>query len=149
MDTLIDPCHRRNNRAFISYSQGDLDAKEKAQTRDHLLYHSKKALGTLKATDVLPLEEEMARNGMFLRHVGERFLPLVLAFIYKQCGNRMHKKLAVLFKILSTNHSLSSILPLRYVDEFQSILRSLRQNRDVDSNTVNKVAQISPEIEIF
>ena len=44
VDTLIDPCHRRNNRAFISYSQGDQDAKEKSKSRDHLLYHCKRSL---------------------------------------------------------------------------------------------------------
>ena len=144
--TLIDPCNRRNNRAFISYSQGDHDAKDKAQSRDHLLYHSKRALGTLRTADELPLEEEIIRNDKLLRHVGERFLPLVQIFIHKQCGNRMHKKLAVLFKILSTNHSLSSILPFRYIDEFQSVLTSLRLNGDVDIHILNKVSQFSPEI---
>lgn len=145
-ETLIDPCHRRNNRAFIRYSQGDRDARDRAHSRDHLLYHVKKALGTLRPTDELPLEEEMACNEKLLHHVDEKFLPLLRLFIYQQCGRRLSKKLAVMFKILSTNHSLSSVLPFRYVDDFQSFLVAFRQNGNVDFHYINKIAQFSPEI---
>lgn len=146
VETLIDPCHRRNKRAFISYSQGDLDAKSKAQSRDHLLYHAKRALGTLRNTVELPFEEEVDKNTMLLQHVEERFRALVEIFVYQRCSSRIFKKLAVLFKILSTNHSLSSVLPYRYADEFQSILTAIRSNPNIDVHTINKIAEFSPEI---
>ena len=146
VDTLIDPCHRRNNRAFISYSQGDQDAKEKSKSRDHLLYHCKRSLGTLGRNDELPLEEEIVLNEKLYEHVDEGFLPLIKIFVQNQCGNRLHRKLAVLFKILSTNHSLSSVLPFRYIEDFQSILAAWRLDNNVDIYILNKMSQISPEI---
>ena len=56
----------------------------------------------------------------------------------------MYKKLAVLFKILSTNQSLSSVVPYRFVDEFQSILADIRL--DANTQVINKIAKFSPEI---
>ena len=146
VDTTIDPSHRRNNRAFISYSQGDRDAREKAQSRDHLLYHCKKALGTLKKSDEIPLEEVLMCNDKLAEHIDADFLPLVHAFINNQCGNRLLKKLAVLFKILSTNHSLSSVVPFRYLDEFKAVLNEMRANANTDPSLISKVAHFSPEI---
>ena len=73
--TAIDSCHRRNERAFISYSQGSKEAKDKARNRDHILYHCKKALGTLGTANELPLEDERARDNQLLGHVDEPFRP--------------------------------------------------------------------------
>ena len=60
-ETSIDPCHRRNERAFIRYSLKDRDSKCKAKSRDHLLYVAKKALGQLEIKDGLSVEEEITR----------------------------------------------------------------------------------------
>ena len=145
-DTLTEPCHRRNNRAFISYSQGDLDAKDKAQCRDHHLYLSRKVLGTLRQSDELHLEEEILRSNKLFDHLDVEFLPLVQIFVNSSGGNRLNRKLAVLFKILSTNHSLSSVVPFRYLNEFQSVLTAIRDDGDTDPVTINKVSHFSPEI---
>ena len=146
VDTPIDPCHRRNNRAFISYSQGDCDAQEKAKSRNHILYHCKMVLGTLKRNEELPVDEVAMRNNKLAGHIDAEFLPLVLIFIHKQCQNRLLKKLAVLFKILSTNHSLSSVLPFRYLDQFKAVLIAMRDNANTDPCLISKVAHFSPEI---
>ena len=146
VDTPIDPCHRRNNRAFINYSQGDADAQEKALSRNHVLYHCKKVLGTLKQSEELPVDVVAERNAKLSEHVDAGFIPLLIIFIHKQCGNRLLKKLAVLFKILSTNHSLSSVIPFRYLAEFQEVLRAFRENANIHSSLISKVAHFSPEI---
>ena len=142
----IDPCHRRNERAFISYSQGHQDAKDKARSRDHLLYYCKRALYTLRTSDELPLEDEMDRNVKLLDHVDEEFRPLLRLFIYHQYGPRFGKKLAKLFKIFSSNHSLSSVLPHRYLEDFRLTLTAFRLNRDLGAYEINKAAAFSPEI---
>ena len=144
--TAIDPCHRRNERAFISYTQGAKDAKEKARSRDHILYHCKRALGTLGTNNELPIEDEMTRNDKLLEHVDEAFRPLLHLFIYHQYSVRLGKKLAILFKILSSNHSLSSVLPFRYLQDFQLTLTALRLNPNLNNAEINKVAVFSPEI---
>lgn len=146
VQTAIDPCHRRNERAFISYSQGARDSKDKARSRNHILYHCKKALGTLGTANELPLEDERARDNQLLEHVDEPFRPLTRLFITHQYSVRLGKKLAILFKILSTNHSLSSILPFRYLEEFQLTLTLLRLNPVLDNTEIHKVAAFSPEI---
>ena len=55
-------CHRRNNIAFISCSQGDCDAQEKAKSRNHILYHCQTVLGTLKRNEELTVDEVAMRN---------------------------------------------------------------------------------------
>lgn len=145
-DTSVNHCHRRNDRAFISYSQGALDAKDKALSRCHLLYHCKKALGTLSRTDELPFEEEISRNNKLFNHVDVEFLPLVQLFVNDRCGYRLRSKLAVLFKILSSSCSLSSVVPFRYLGEFQRVLNAFRGNFNIDANTINKVSNFSPEV---
>ena len=100
VQTAIDPCHRRNERTFTSYSQGSKEAKNKARSRDHMLYHCKKALGTLGTANELPLEDERARDNQLLEHVDEPFRPLVRLFISHQYSVRLGKKLSILFKKL-------------------------------------------------
>ena len=94
--------------------------------------------------DGLSVEEEITRATTLIDNVEESFRGLVEIFVKKQCDDRVHKKLAVLFKILASNHSLSSVLPYRFVDEFQSILADIRL--DADTQVINKIAKFSPEI---
>ena len=143
-ETSIDPCHRRNERAFIRYSLGDRDSNCKAKSRDHLLYLAKKALGQLGIKDELPFDEEINRTTSLIDNVEESFRGLVEIFVKKQCNIRVYKKLTILFRILSSNHSLSSVVPYRFLDEFQSILADIRL--DADTHVVNKIAKFSPEI---
>ncbi|KAL3872253.1 hypothetical protein ACJMK2_040188 [Sinanodonta woodiana] len=145
-DFTVDPCHRRNERAFISFAQGDHDSNGKSQSRNHLLYLSKRVLGTLDSADEIPLEEETKRNDILLQHVDRGFQPLLNIFMRNGCCNRVLRKLAVLFTLLSSNHSISSIIPHRFVDDFKSILNLIRKNSNFDTNVINRVAKFSPEI---
>ncbi|KAL3885944.1 hypothetical protein ACJMK2_025975 [Sinanodonta woodiana] len=145
-DFTVDPCHRRNERAFISFAQGDHDSNGKSQSRNHLLYLSKRVLGTLDSADEIPLEEETKRNDILLQHVDRGFQPLLNIFMRNGCCNRVLRKLAVLFTLLSSNHSISSIIPHRFVDDFQSILNLIRKNSNFNTNFINRVAKFSPEI---
>ena len=62
------------------------------------------------------------------------------------CSNRISKKIAVLLTILSTNHSISSVIPYRYIDEFQAILNAYRNDAYLNTAQINKVCMFSPEI---
>ena len=103
-------------------------------------------LGTLDSADEIPLEEETKRNDILLQHVDRGFQPLLNIFMRNGCCNRVLRKLAVLFTLLSSNHSISSIIPHRFVDDFQSILNLIRKNSNFDTNVINRVAKFSPEI---
>ena len=143
---IINSCHRRNDRAFISFTNGDPQSKSKTQSRDHLLYLANKVLHNLDAADVLPDAEEKKRNAILLQHLDVQFHSLLQIFMLNSCSNRISKKIAVLLTILSTNHSISSVIPYRYIDEFQAILNAYRNDAYLNTAQINKVCMFSPEI---
>ncbi|CAC5390300.1 unnamed protein product [Mytilus coruscus] len=110
--------------------------------RDHLAYTSKKALGQLNQT--LEFEEELNRNTLLIETVSHQCSDIMRRFVCNEYPESIQKKLAVIFKFLSTNHSLSSLIPFRYTDLLDSILLELKKS--TQNHRINLISDFSPEI---
>lgn len=138
----IDPCHRRNDRCFLNFNSEEQPDAIIRKCRDHLAYTSKKALGQLNLT--LEFEEELIRNTLLIETVSGQCSNIMRKFVCNEYHESVQKKLAVIFKFLSTNHSLSSLIPFRYTDLLDSILLELRTS--TQNHRINLISDFSPEI---
>ncbi|XP_041347204.1 uncharacterized protein LOC121367125 isoform X1 [Gigantopelta aegis] len=145
-DVKVDPCHRRNERAFIHYKQGDLDIAANIKCREHLLYLSKYHRGLLKDDQKLPWNDQTDRTNLLVETVDRDCREIVKRFSLGEYSNLLQFKLAIVFAVLSSNSSLTSLIPYRYLTLTAFIITSLRNAVDSDCDFVNDLRQFSPEL---
>lgn len=142
---LIDPSHRRNDRSFINYDVNHPEQCEnKRKCREHLAYMSKKALGLLNTKEILAFAEEVDKSTNLIECMPDQCSDLMRRFVCNEYPEGVQKKLAVIFQFLATCHSLSSLIPFRYVDLLESVLLELRTT--TQNNRINLISEFSPEI---
>ena len=143
-EELIDPCHRRNDRSFLFFDVDNTVQKDKIrQSRCHLAYMSKKILGSLDRKDLLVFAEEVNRSTQLVEGVDDQCSDIIRRFVCNEYPLDVQKKLAVIFKFLSTNHSLSSLIPFCYTDIFEAILLEVATGQ---YSRINFISEFSPEI---
>ncbi|CAC5384602.1 unnamed protein product [Mytilus coruscus] len=141
---LIDPCHRRNDRAFLRF-RADLPNENDniRNCRDHLGYLARKRLGLTGANDILSFQTETDRTENLINTVDEKCKDIIRRFYCNEYPDVLMKKLSIIFKGLSSNHSLSAFIPFRYTELFMSILNEIKNG---DCSRLNLVSEFSPEI---
>ncbi|CAC5406280.1 unnamed protein product [Mytilus coruscus] len=141
---LIDPCHRRNDRAFLRF-RADLPNENDniRNCRDHLAYLARKQLGLTGANDILSFQTETDRTENLINTVDEKCKDIIRRFYCNEYPDVLMKKLSIIFKGLSSNHSLSAFIPFKYTELFMSILNEIENG---DCIRLNLVSEFSPEI---
>ncbi|XP_076089236.1 uncharacterized protein LOC143059604 isoform X1 [Mytilus galloprovincialis] len=141
---LIDPCHRRNDRAFLRF-RADLPNENEniRKCRDHLAYLARKQLGLTGANDILNFQTDTDRTEILINTVDEKCKDIIRRFYCNEYPDVLMKKLSIIFKGLSSNDSLSAFIPFRYTELFMSILNEIKNG---DCSRLNLVSEFSPEI---
>ena len=144
--TLIDPSHRRNERSFISYEKGHPKTQEKIEARNHLAYMSRKIIENVSQVEILPQEIEANKTQRLLENIHPSCRNLVEKFCNAEYSPSIMKELAIIFKILSQSHSLSSFVPYRFVDFLEQTVNLVQTENNPNPAIINDVGLFSPEI---
>ena len=140
---LIDPCHRRNERAFFAYVNGDPNTKEKIACREHLRYMCQRVLGS---NDDLSEFDEIERTRFLLDNIDHSCKDLFVKFCRKDYPDSILRKLAKVLEVLSTSHSLSSLVPYRFLQFLSETVLLIQTENNPNPTIIGDIGIFSPEI---